>query len=277
MRVAKGVPTVKVLSDKASFESLKPGVGKVYARNAKLDADAALPYQIDAGPTDISLAEFTAKGIELLDNPKGFFMMVEGGKIDWACHANDAASAIIDTLAFDEAVKKAVQFAEKHPDDTLIVVTGDHECGGMALGFAGTRYGNYYEYLKNQKMSFLAFTEKLAEYKKNTPADKAKLDDLLPSITDAFGLRMANESEQSEWAKNPVKANEDVTSPKDPFGMYFKPHELAMLQEAFTRTMADEKDRPKDDEQFLRYGGYEPLTVTLTHILNAKAGIGWTT
>ena len=76
----------------------------------------------------------------MLDNPNGFFMMVEGGKIDWACHANDAASSIMDTLALDEAVARAVSFYEKHPMETLIVVTGDHETGGMTIGFAGTQY-----------------------------------------------------------------------------------------------------------------------------------------
>ncbi len=63
--------------------------------------------------------------------------MVEGGKIDWACHANDAAAFIQNTIAFDNSIAKAVEFAKKHPEETLIVVTGDHECGGLTLGFAG--------------------------------------------------------------------------------------------------------------------------------------------
>ncbi len=63
--------------------------------------------------------------------------MVEGGKIDWACHANDATASILNTISFDESVQKALAFYKKHPKDTLIVVTGDHECGGLTLGFAG--------------------------------------------------------------------------------------------------------------------------------------------
>ena len=79
----------------------------------------------------------------MLNNDKGFFMMVEGGKIDWACHANDAGSTIHDTLAFADAVQVAIDFAAEHPDETLILVTGDHETGGLSIGFAGTNYSTY--------------------------------------------------------------------------------------------------------------------------------------
>ena len=89
----KGFATVFV---RDQFEDLKPGQ-RVMAFNAYLDGSSALPYEIDRDRSDVSLAEFTALGIRLLDNPGGFFMMVEGGKIDWACHANDAGAAIHDT------------------------------------------------------------------------------------------------------------------------------------------------------------------------------------
>lgn len=72
------------------------------------------------------------------DNPQGFFMPVEGGKIDWACHANDAGAAINEDIAFDNAVKAALDFARTRPNATLIIVTGDHETGGMTIGFVGT-------------------------------------------------------------------------------------------------------------------------------------------
>ena len=91
-----------------------------------------LRYEIDREADNVTLREYTAKGIELLDNPKGFFMMVEGGKIDWACHANDAVSAIHDTFAFDEAVREAVKFYNRHPMETLILVTGP---GGVAAAY----------------------------------------------------------------------------------------------------------------------------------------------
>ena len=67
-------------------------------------------------------------------------MMCEGGAIDWLCHANDAVGTFHEVLEFDDAVKVAWDFYRKHPEDTLIVVTGDHETGGLTLGFAGTKY-----------------------------------------------------------------------------------------------------------------------------------------
>ena len=91
-------------------------------------------YEIDRKATmEPSLAEMTAKTLDVLSrNPKGFFAMIEGGRIDHAAHRNDAAGTILDTLAFDEAVGVAREFARKNPD-TLVIVTADHETAGMAL------------------------------------------------------------------------------------------------------------------------------------------------
>ena len=76
---------------------------------------------------------FTAKAIELLEGEDGFFIMVEGGKIDWACHANDAASTIHETIEFSNAIDVAIEFYKAHPEETLIVVTADHETGVWRL------------------------------------------------------------------------------------------------------------------------------------------------
>ncbi len=97
---------------RAALEALKPGAGKVIAMNAVVDKDAAMYYKLDQidHKDQVTLAEYLAKGISLLTNPHGFFIMVEGGKIDWACHANDAAASIYDTLALDDAVAEAVKF-----------------------------------------------------------------------------------------------------------------------------------------------------------------------
>lgn len=266
-----------VVDGKDAILGLKKGQDKVVAINPVLDQDKAMPYALDVDPAkEVSLAQFTTKGIELMDNPKGFFMMVEGGKVDWACHANDAVSSIMDVLAFDEAVAVAASFAEKHPAETLIVVTGDHECGGMSLGFAGTKYGNYYKYLEAQKMSFLAFSNKVKEYKKQTPADKARIEDLAGLIKDSFGLSFPTAADLEQMKKSP-QPNEDVTSPADPYGMYLKEYEVALVQDAFKRTMSGEGEKSKDPAEYLRYGDYEPLSVTLTRILDSKAGLSWTT
>ena len=84
-------------------------------------------------PYTPSLAEMTAKAIAILSkNPEGFFLMVEGGQIDWAAHASDALNTIGDTVAFDQAVKAALDFQTEHPD-TLVIVAADHATGGLAI------------------------------------------------------------------------------------------------------------------------------------------------
>ncbi len=94
-----------------------------------------LPYEIDRDTTQIpSLAEMTQLAIELLrQHPKGFFLMVEGSRIDHAGHANDAAAHVRDVLAYDEAVAVALDFAQKD-GQTLVVSVADHETGGLSLG-----------------------------------------------------------------------------------------------------------------------------------------------
>lgn len=85
-----------------------------------------------------SIASLTNKAIEILSkNPNGFFLMVEGGQIDWAGHQNDALNNIQDTLAFDDAVLQGIQYAQ-NDSNTLLIVTADHETGGMELGLASS-------------------------------------------------------------------------------------------------------------------------------------------
>jgi len=77
------------------------------------------------------LSEMTSAALCVLDNdPDGFFLMVEGGKIDWAGHNNIIEYSIFDTLEFDRAFRVVMDWVEDR-DDTLIVVTADHECGGL--------------------------------------------------------------------------------------------------------------------------------------------------
>jgi alkaline phosphatase len=234
-----------VAKDRAGFDALKPGT-KVYAENPVRQDDNAFPYAVDATKDAISLAEFTQKGIDLLKDGK-FFMMVEGGKIDWACHANDAVTAVGDTLAFDEAVKVAFDFYKQHPEETLIVTTGDHETGGLTLGFAATKYDNAIPVLATQKMSFLAFGYKLADLKKAKP--DAAFEDVVPLIKEGYGIDLDT----------------------------LAPFELETLKKAFAETMIPKDKRDaKDQQKYILYGGYEPLAMALNHLLASKAGIGWT-
>ncbi len=103
----------------------------------------SLPYAIDRKTGDLTLANICRAAIDYLgsferkkkdERRKGFFLMLEGGKIDYAGHANDAATCFRETIDMDEAIKVAYEFYQKHPDETLIVVTADHETGGFSLG-----------------------------------------------------------------------------------------------------------------------------------------------
>lgn len=99
---------------------------------------ASIPYAIDRkDPTALTLTQITQSATKFLNQKggqKGFFLMVEGGKIDWACHANDAATVFHEVIDMDKAIQVAFDFYKQHPDETLIVVTADHETGGIVLG-----------------------------------------------------------------------------------------------------------------------------------------------
>ncbi len=111
---------------------IKAGQDKVILFQAE-EKGAELPYAIDRKAEDLSLPQITDAAIKVLNNEKGFFVMIEGGKIDWAGHANDAATNILETIDFSNAVQVAIAFYNQHPNETLIVVTADHETGGMGL------------------------------------------------------------------------------------------------------------------------------------------------
>lgn len=130
------------------------------------DSKAAMPFSMDRRPAETDLAGFTKEAIRLLDNPSGFFMMVEGGRIDWACHANDAAAAARDVVALDEAVQEALAFYRRHPSDTLIIVTADHETGGLSLGNIMNGYTFRPELLKRQAVSGERFAMHVDQWKK---------------------------------------------------------------------------------------------------------------
>ena len=245
LEIAKG-KGYRVVNTTMDLIKLNKGDGKVIAISPTLAAEAAMEYEIDRS-TAPTLADFTKKGIELLDNPNGFFMMVEGGKIDWACHANDAATTIRDVMAFDTAIGEALKFYAKHPHETLIVVTGDHETGGMTIGFAGTDYDTFYSKINKQTLSYEEFDKQVKAYRDTVGAQGANLGDWLPILAQKFGL-----TDLTDYDKN-------------------------RLQEALKASMTDPKKRVKDQQSYLLYGSYEPFSVTVTHILNQKAGIGWTT
>lgn len=108
---------------------------KIWGMFAPVD----MAYDFDRDPAkEPSLAEMTAKAISTLNkNENGFFLLVEGSKVDWAAHANDPIGVISDTLAFDNAVKVALDFAKKDGNTVVISVT-DHGNGGITIGNTAT-------------------------------------------------------------------------------------------------------------------------------------------
>ena len=118
------------------YQSKAAEAGKMVLIQKEGSAPDCLPYAIDRQEGDLSLAEITQSAIDFLTKgkDKGFFLMVEGGKIDWACHGNDAATVFHEVVDMDHAIRVAYEFYKKHPKETLIVVTADHETGGLGLG-----------------------------------------------------------------------------------------------------------------------------------------------
>jgi alkaline phosphatase len=112
-------------------------------------ADEGLPYALDRindpelNETIPSLAEMTQKAIEVLQkNPNGFVMQIEGGKVDWAAHGNDAPALLYDQVDFDESVKVAMDFAMSN-DDTLVIITTDHGNSNPGLFYSHQANENF--------------------------------------------------------------------------------------------------------------------------------------
>lgn len=124
----------------------------------------SLPFAIDRAEGDMRLSQIVEVAIEQLSGYERFFMMIEGGKIDYACHSHDGATAIKEVMDLDEAVQVAYRFYESHPDETLIVVTADHETGGMALG--NSHYTLNLQALQHQECSEWVMSDGLATLQK---------------------------------------------------------------------------------------------------------------
>ncbi len=254
-----------ILTEKVSILELKDqGQGKVVCSVATSYDGDAMPFAIDHPEEDFSLAEITQVAVNYLQSdPNGFFIMVEGGKIDWACHANDIGTAVQEVIAFDAAIGVALDFLERHPGETLIVMTGDHETGGLALGSRGNRYETDLSILRGQTKSGVRFiAEDLGPYRRSHPwkgVNESNVDDDMKAlIKSCFGLDWEALSEYQ--------------------------HEL--LEKAYDASMgaavADSRPSGYDldgrtNVDYLDYGGTDPLTVTLTHILAGEAGLSWTT
>ena len=148
---------------------------------------SCLPYAIDRKDNDLTLAQITESAIDFLTKGKnkGFFLMVEGGKIDWACHANDAATVFNEVKDMDNAIKVAYEFYKKHPKETLIVVTADHETGGIVLGTG--KYALNLKALQHQKHSADGLSKRISELRKSK-GNKVTWEDMKTFLGEEMGF-----------------------------------------------------------------------------------------
>jgi alkaline phosphatase len=164
--------------------------GKSTEKAFGLFSASGFPSAIDRQPhhqTGVpTLSQMTEKALEILSkNPKGFFLMVEGGQVDWVAHGNDVASGVHEMMELDQTLGSILKFAEADPE-TLVIVTADHDTGGLAIGYSSyqppppvtlptgetwkTKYNfgekKIFEKMAKQKKSFL----KMAIESKGDPA-----------------------------------------------------------------------------------------------------------
>lgn len=205
-----------------------------------------LSYTIDSVAGALTLPALTADCLAHLQkySPDRFFMMVEGGNIDHALHGNDAGAAIKEVLNFDSALAVAFDFYGKHPDETLIVVTADHDTGGLALGTNYLGYNNKLELFDHQRVSKEAFSD----YCKSILNSRRiyTWDDMKEYLADRLGLFGAIE---------------------------VSPEREKELKEMFDITF---EQRNSNDQKTL-YANFNQFAVEVFRTLNDMAGVGFTT
>ncbi len=165
--------------------------------------------------------------------------MVEGGKIDWACHANDAATVFNEVKDMDNAIKVAYEFYKKHPKETLIVVTADHETGGIVLGTG--KYELNLKALQSQKHSADGLSQRISELRK-AKGNKVTWEDMKEFLGNEMGFwkqlpiswqqekKLHDEFEKS-FVKNKVVFAESMYSKSEPMAACAKQvmDEIAMV------------------------------------------------
>jgi len=257
----------QVVKTQDEVQSLRKDTKKKIVIAEHLADSDTMPYEIDRTEAQWALADYVDKGIELLENDTGFFMMVEGGKIDWACHANDAATVIQEVSALDKAVAKAVDFYLEHPSETLILVTGDHETGGISLGAGGTGYQMFLQNLKQQKISFDQFYEnKVREYQKHGTT----LEEVMEDVNLYYGLVGSEQTEEVQMQRDSYDSHKQMHSDKT---LRLSSYEYTLLRQAYERTMLTDEKEGMSQQEYMAYGSYDPLTVTVTHLLAQKSGV----
>lgn len=225
-----------------------------------LDPDKEFYYGIDREEGRFTLPGVTRAAIENLYNPKGFFMMVEGGKIDWSSHDNDPGTTIYETIEFEMAVREALRFYELYPEETLIIVTADHETGGMSFGSFMSRYRSSIELVGNQKKSQRAFVEILKNEFVDETMNFEKTMDILGryyNVNKEDGLEFISYdslriSMAIDFVNHPERFTDEIENYK-----------------TFGNNNTKVTDKPEDR--------FSAIAYTMHYLLSQKSGIGWTT
>ena len=248
-----------VVTTQAGAAALKAGAGKTLIIAENLADGKSMNYAMDAAPGEWQLTDYVRKGIELLDNSNGFFMMVESGKIDWACHANDAAASIHDVLEMSNAVQAAVDFYNAHPNETLILVTADHETGGMAIGYKTTNYDTFLTNLAHQKMSYAKFD---STYVQGYIANKTPFETAMQDVKNVFGLTLPTDPAAASAGK-----------------LLLTDYEVENLRTAYERTLkvGSSSQSKMSQQDYELYGTYIPFSMAICHTINHKSGVDHTT
>ena len=228
----------------------RDGVAKIDSRrvcllNAETGNVWNVGYTIDSVASRLDLPLIASTCLAHLEkySPDRFFMMVEGGNIDHALHANDGGAAIKEVINFDEALRVAYDFYLKHPDETLILVTADHDTGGMALGNDYIKYASNLGIFDHQRKSKEAFSEECKAMLRSRRV--YTWDDMRQKLSEDFGL----------FTAIPVSEKQEQA-----------------LKDKFTATFAL---RNTEDQKTL-YDNFEAFSVAVLRLINDAAGIGFT-
>lgn len=241
-----------IISSLEEFQQLSSADTKVWG----LFAPADLPYAGEGNAHVPTLAEMTAKAIDILSaSPHGFVLMVEGSKVDWAAHNNDTKSAVTDFLAFDEAVKVAMGFAE-NDGKTLVAVCPDHGNGGISIGNARSNGGNL-RYDRLPKDSILIPLQKIPI----TPVLVNQIDLSVDKQT-AF---QAYIKELEYYLPYPITDDE-----KDYLWQNFQPY-----HDFFAHIESAQKSLP--DFLTAKYTKTDHIIRATNDLINSRIFIGWTT
>ena len=235
-----------VVYDYSGYQAVKNRAGKVLMLASKPQGDQA-GYTIDSIAGTISIQQLTEACLDRMLQEggleKGFFMMAEGGNIDWAAHANDGAAVIKEILNFQKAIDIAYQFYLQHPDETLIVITADHDTGGMALGRRDASKGWNLSKIDFQKISKDRFQDWC---KANADSEGViSWDTMLQFLKQNLGLDLIHASNA----------------------------EIAEIKQCYEDTYVN---RTGKDEKTL-YKNFDAFTTKVYDVVNRHYGIGFTT